>query len=240
MSLRLSSVVTFVFVGGLVVVAFSNRLGWLGPVVGSVCMFKLFLFVWQMQRTWRTFHPYQFERVEATQVGRKTRDFWNSASADFEQLGFRWIGDFCLERGLGRNETRFYFSRDGAVLGAAVDKEGTRSVCCTSLLTDGTYVETAPVERLPVWETCAWPLVVVCAGEAPVTEIYQQHCDAVARLAIERGGALALEERHVADLCTYGRALIHEHVFPGTVPDEQTGLPQSLAQLVTGAALATA
>ncbi len=116
-----------------------------------------------------------FTPVEPDAVPKPARDYLDSCTSEFEALGFELIGNYRQKQ----NEQQFvriFSGADGKFIGEAVHCAGYKLKTCAmfSLLADGTYIESAPLD---IGEVPHAPEKLVMRGGAgnTVSELLNSH-----------------------------------------------------------------
>lgn len=167
-----------------------------------------------------------FTPVETDALPPPARDYLDSCTSEFEALGFELIGDYRQKQ----NEQQFvriFSGADGKFIGEAVHCAAYKMKTCAmfSLLADGTYIESAPLD---IGEVPHAPEKLVMRGGAgnSVSELLNSHGATVQAECAQRGTEpVSIPADKLESVTHYGLFLSHESLVAQGVLAENPYAP---------------
>lgn len=181
-------------------------IGWLLAI--SLVVIVIRSFVQRQQR------DYVFEPVGPRQIPAEMRQFINEYTPGFLRIGFEALGDYQLLPPPLAKFARYFSSPDDHCFGAIVGQHDVQIYLLFSVLEDGTYIETAPLDAKHASKPRSDKLKFVLLADMPIDELYEYHMAAVRMYCDELGcDVLRFAPEQFREVSHYGHRLASWDLF---------------------------
>jgi hypothetical protein len=158
-------------------------------------------------------------RLAVDELPASTRRHFERHTLPMERLGYRLVGDYLLQETPGQSYSRFFFDRDGEVMGAIEHWHsllfGMRTFTFATVFDNGTFLESGrlrpPSDGGPDESD---RLLFRCFPRATMEELEAGHRAAVEEYAATSGHRpVAFSDDQVGDVANYGHRLVWHALY---------------------------
>jgi hypothetical protein len=163
-----------------------------------------------LTRSMRTFRAYEFVKVNSLHLDKPIREQFELHTPPFLRLDFNLIGDYRLKPEPIEVHDRFFLSPDGETLASICALLDTGSVCFTSVLGDGTVVDTCSAENPDPESTfeAADHIWMTHLPDVSTEELYAHHQKTLQELCARRGTrVMRFQKEQFREVVTYDQRI---------------------------------
>jgi hypothetical protein len=193
---------------------------------------------WQIRGIAEQYREPVFDPIDERQIGMSASELFGDQTPVFIEWGFQQLSDYQTKPEPVPVYNRYFLGVNGTVFGAVTSVLGSSGPSLFSILSDGTYVETAGTDPCDWGESIVDSdlLHVVCGGACLVDKLLGLHLEALCQEADRRRATiLSFEADQLDQVAIYGQRRFwswRQRMGDNTGPIPECVLPDGVSATV--------